>query len=779
MPWGTLAGWVLDHRRLVWAVLLTSVVLALGIGFPPKIEPNLLALLPPDQPEAQALRELHASEGGANVVTLAFDGEPAVLEPFLGALATELERSERIRFAVHGIDEDLATRLGLLQIDAADVAALSGRMRGALALGPALNPIVTQQLMAMGPVTERIEAIITAPRSLPGSEAGSGRLLVRPVGSSHDPLFSLALMEELEATVDAALADAPGVSLEWIGGAYRHNVEDYKGIQQDAWWTGGASLLLVLTVIAFSFRSAKAILLVSVPLLMSLTVTLGLARLLVGSLNTYTSFGSAILAGLGIDFAVHLVGRYRELRADGLQLREAIVSAWDRVGPPCATAALTSSAGFLALSVADFRGFAQLGVLLAAGIMVALSMMVVVLPLLIPVLDARAPLLRGTGQATGQSTSTYALAPGLLMVLVIATGLLGATRLPKLGWEYDVSALRRDGLAYAELDEEERALARESYSPVVVTFPSAEERAAAVARTEALAADERLPHIERIVSIESVIPADQGERLAALIELQGLLEDPNNRYLPPPLIQRLQPLRGLELAPLTPGDLPAPIRTLLGADQPDTHRLLLLPRGNMWDLRQAAALQSEVALAIEEHPAAGEYVALGALYRVMVHDIPIVGLLALVLVTLLTAIDLRRPHWIAGAIGTLLAGLIWAGSALQLSGVRLTMVNIVGIPILLGIGVDVVIHLLHRLAEEGPGGVRRALSTTGIAAAISAVTTILSFCSLTLAGNRGVRSLGMLVVIGLIAVFIASAVVLPTAWAAGWRVTGRAPADSR
>ena len=779
MPWGTLAAWVLDHRRLVWGVLLVSVVVALWIGFPPKIEPNLLALLPPDQPAAIALRELHANEGGANVVTLAFAGEPEHLEPFLDGLARELERSERVRFAVHGIDEELATRLGLLQLDPADVSTLSGRMRGALALGPALNPIVTQQLMAMGPVTERIEAITTTPGALPGSEAGGGRLLVRPTGSSHDPMFSLALMEELEATVAAALAASPEISLEWIGGAYRHNVEDYKGIQQDLWWTGGASLLLVLIVISFTFRSARAILLVSAPLLMSLAITLGLARILIGSLNTYTSFGSAILAGLGIDFAVHLVGRYRELRADGTPLHEAIITAWDRVGPPCATAALTSSAGFLALAVADFRGFAQLGILLATGIMVALGTMVVVLPLLIPILDAEPPLLRGTGQAQPQSTSTYAMAPGLLMVLVLITGLLGATRLPRLDWEYDVSALRRDGLAYAELDEGEQALARESYSPVVVTFPSAEARSAASARIEALQADGRLPHIERVVSIESVLPPDQQLRLDALAELQGLLEDPNNRYLPPPLIQRLQPLRGLPLEPLGPADLPAPIRTLLGAGEPDTHRLLLLPRGNMWDLRQAAALETEVTQAIGDHPAAGEYVALGALYRVMVRDIPIVGLLALILVTLLTAIDLRRPHWIAGAIGTLLAGLIWAGSALQLFGVRLTMVNIVGIPILLGIGVDVVIHLLHRLAEEGPGGVRRALGTTGIAAAISALTTILSFCSLILAGNRGVRSLGMLVVIGLIAVFIASAVVLPTAWAAGWRVTGRAPSDQR
>ncbi|MCA9298779.1 MAG: MMPL family transporter, partial [Phycisphaerales bacterium] len=83
--------------------------------------------------------------------------------------------------------------------------------------------------------------------------------------------------------------------------------------------------------------------------------------------------------------------------------------------------------------------------------------------------------------------------------------------------------------------------------------------------------------------------------------------------------------------------------------------------------------------------------------------------------------------------------------------------------------------LLHRLKDEGPGGVRRALRTTGVAASISTITTVASFASLTVAGNRGVRSMGLLVVFGLTAVFISSATILPLAWAAGFRVTGRAP----
>ncbi len=775
MAWGRVAGWVLDHPTPVGVALAVVVLLALVVGVPPRIEPNLLALLPPDDPASVALTDLHEREGGANLVTLAFEGEPEAVGPFLDELAERLERSPKIRFAVHDLDEALATKIGLLQLEAADLEELTLRLKGALALGAALNPVVVQRLMAMGEVTQRIES--AGDRSWVPGGRGSGRLLVRPTGSSHDPQFSVALIEELEAEVAQLLEGHPGVTQTWVGGAYRHNVEDYRGIRRDLWWTSGASLLLVLLVISLAFRSPRAVVLVAVPLVMSLIVTLGLARILVGSLNTYTSLGTAILVGLGIDFAIHLVGRYRELHATGLSVRDSVMQAWDRVGPPCATAAMTSAAGFLALAAADFRGFSQLGVLLAVGLVVALGMMVITLPLLIPVLDPDPPLLRGTRQHDGASTSTYAVAPGLLAGIVVLTVVVGIARLPSLEWEYDVSALRRDGLAYQELDEAERALARESYSPVLVRFDDDEALAAATSRVEALQEEGRLPHIQRAVSIETVLPVDQGTRLAALRDLQELLDHPNLRYLPPPLVEQLRPLDGVPLTPITREDLPKPVRSLLGAENEDDYRLLLLPRGNMWDLRQAAALADEVGLAVADRPAAGEYVALGALYRVMLRDMPIVGFLAFVMVTLLTSLDLRRPVWVLGAVSTLVAGMVWAGAALEVAGVRLTMVNIVGIPILLGIGIDVVIHLLHRLVEEGPGGVRRALSTTGIAAGISALTTILSFLSLTLAGNRGVRSLGLLVVIGLVAVFLASALLMPTAWAAAWKVTGRAPAD--
>ena len=590
-------------------------------------------------------------------------------------------------------------------------------------------------------------------------------------------------MEDIERVIDESQPEANGVALAWMGGPYRHLIEDYKGIKQDIWWTGLTSLFLVLGLITFSFRSFRAAILVGVPLVLANVMTLAFAGMYMGHLNTFTSVCFAMLIGLGIDFAIHLVGRYRELRADGWTIEEALARAWDRSGPPCATAAMTSAAGFLALIVASFQGFSQLGVLLAFGLVVCLVSMVVVLPLLIPTLDPKSTVpLAAVPVPMGESKSSYRLAPVGLGLAIIATAMIAVVQLPKLEFNYDLSSLRRSGMAWSELSEQEQQLAQESYSPVVISYPSRKMLGDAHHRIDGLRKTGELETIGRVLSIENVLPTDQDGKLQVLSDLIAQLDNPNLRYVHAsaarPLVEALLPLKGTELSRVKRQDLPKALLHILGAGSEDTHRLLLVPSGNMWDMRNAEQLLKDVTRVEPDHPIAGEIPCTGTMFRTVMDDMPIVGGLALFLVFALAAVDLKKPHWVLGAVGTLLAGMIWAGVAIDAVGVRLSLLNLMGIPILLGIGIDVIIHLLHRLAEEGPGGLRRALSTTGVAATISTLTSVASFFSLTLAGNRGIQSMGVLVVFGLTAVFLVSAILLPLAWAAGWRMTGRAPSDT-
>lgn len=774
-PYGRLARISLTWPRQVFAVAALLTILGTVLGLPPEVDGNLIMLLPEDDPYATSLRQMHDESGGAAFVTLTFEGDdPEKMGAVLDELVEELETKETVSFALHRLDEELAFRVGLLQLEPQELDELNLRLQAALAMGPALNPMMAQRLLDMGPITDRI-ARAHEVSMFGGGNGNRARVVVRPNGSNLDPDFAELVMVDIEDAISKADLEGSGVTLVWRGGAYHNVADDLRGIRSDLLWTSVASALLVLLVLVVSFRSWRVLVLVFPPLVVANLINLGLTWMLIGSLNTYTSFATAILIGLGIDFAVHLVTRYREERSSGLDVDSAIIRAWDYTGPPCTTAALTSAAGFLALSVAHFRGFSQLGLILSIGLVLCLVAMLVLLPPLIRWIDPNPPAPLRPLSLPDDSTSSYRLAPIGLAMVFTATILLGGVVVPKIQFEYDISALRRDGQAYGELTEQEQELMREAYSPVVVTVPDRRTLAKEHRRLEALVEAGKIPHIGRVLSIESVIPSDQNLRIEKLAVTAQHARSPSLRYLPLAIAKPLLSLRDWDAKPITEKDLPEGLPELLGLTS-KRQRLLLMPQGNMWDMRESSQLIDELN-GVVDNPT-GEFLAQGSVYRTVMHDIPIIGVLAFLLITMLTAVDLRNITHAAGAVATLLAGMVWAMAAVSFAGLKISLVNIVGIPILLGIGVDVVIHLLHRLREEGPGGVRRAYMTTGVAATISTVTTVASFFSLTLAGNRGVRSLGLLVVLGLSAVFLASAVVLPLSWAAGWRITGRAPSDN-
>jgi predicted RND superfamily exporter protein len=58
---------------------------------------------------------------------------------------------------------------------------------------------------------------------------------------------------------------------------------------------------------------------------------------------------------------------------------------------------------------------------------------------------------------------------------------------------------------------------------------------------------------------------------------------------------------------------------------------------------------------------------------------------------------------------------------------------------------------------------------------LSSTTTVLSFAALSLASQRGIRSLGLLVLVGLTAVTLCAFALLPVGWMAAWKIGGEMP----
>ena len=104
---------------------------------------------------------------------------------------------------------------------------------------------------------------------------------------------------------------------------------------------------------------------------------------------------------------------------------------------------------------------------------------------------------------------------------------------------------------------------------------------------------------------------------------------------------------------------------------------------------------------------------------------------------------------------------------MQVFGLELNVANIVVLPLILGIGVDTSVHIMHRVREEERLHTQASLSIvilgTGRAVLFAALTTMVGFAGLTVADNGAMKSLGFLMVLAILSTLGSSLIVLP-AW---------------
>jgi hopanoid biosynthesis associated RND transporter like protein HpnN len=142
-----------------------------------------------------------------------------------------------------------------------------------------------------------------------------------------------------------------------------------------------------------------------------------------------------------------------------------------------------------------------------------------------------------------------------------------------------------------------------------------------------------------------------------------------------------------------------------------------------------------------------------------------------VLVLLILLIDFRNVRHALLAAMPLAIGMVWTLGAMRLLGLSFNFANLVAVPLIVGVGIDNGVHVMHRVRLEGDQGMRAVLRHTGRAILISSLTTMIGFGSLALASHRGLESLGLLLLLGVGFCLIASIVVLPNVLV----VLGQAP----
>ena len=176
----------------------------------------------------------------------------------------------------------------------------------------------------------------------------------------------------------------------------------------------GKAFLIILGVLAYIFfirprkgygflkssrRTISDLLLSLGTILLSIGWMQGMGALLgpgflniIGAPNQISQIAPILLIGLGVDYAIHFTGRYREELGNGLSVKESTTNTLSSVGIALTLATLATIVGFLSNVVSPLPEFKDFGITVSFGILFALLLVMTFVPAIRSLLDKKAEL---------------------------------------------------------------------------------------------------------------------------------------------------------------------------------------------------------------------------------------------------------------------------------------------------------------------------------------------------------------------------------------------------
>jgi predicted exporter len=644
-------------------------------------------------------------------------------------------------------------------------------------------------------------------------------LLAEPRRPPQDIPFDERLSRGVEGIAAASLArwstfagpGGPAQPVVEIGGPYLSALVDASLIRHDMFVNIATSALAVFALFLFAFRRAGALAYAFVPLLTGLVLAFGFAAVAIGALSSATSVCAALLIGLGIDFVIVSYGRYVEERQRGQDVEAALTTMSVATGGAVVAGATTTAATFYAFTFTQFTGLRQMGLLTGTGILFCMVSVLLLLPAMLAwsadhqARRRREPRLFlhsfGINRLTGLCMRHPLAAVGVGAVCVLAA--LAACR--RLTFDESMATMRPTGNSGVRISSEVGREFGSGFDAMILSLSGRtlddvldlSERAEQGARTlvergvlQGVSAPSSL--IPPRAQQERVLAWLAGERSAALsvsrirasfaaaLRREGLRPEPFAAGLDL-LAQGLSLERPIGIAdfaqaPQTRLLLDRYLKQTAGGWRAAVY--LYPPPDGRWRrevppqvTRLAAALGPRAQLA-------GINVVNERIRAMVVRDAWIAGLLGMLLVAAILWIDLRSLRSLLLALTPLLVGITLMVGGMGALGIQMNFINIFVTTMIIGIGSDYGIYIVHRY-EEVRALPRPAFDTglqeTGRAVAAAAVCTIVGFGSIMFSHYPGLQSTGKVAILGALFTSLVAVTLLPAclAWSRD-RPAGRA-----
>ena len=473
---------------------------------------------------------------------------PASGDEFAAALLAELRaQPERYRAPLLAGEGEFFERNGLLYLPTAELAALTDRLAGAQPLigllkahfdGAAVLDVARQTLApanggdaaALSSFYEELARTIAGTADGADAPLAWDRLIARGAPATTRRIIALqpaldfsrmqpaaaaiADLRVVAARLNAARAEPVTVRLT---GSVAMEHEELLSVSRGAGIGALATLVMVALVLYASLRSWRLLAVSLLTLVVGLALTAAFAALAVGQLNLLSVAFVVLNVGLGSDYVIHVLLRYRELTAAGQPVPAALVETVRGVGSSLVLCAVTTAAGFYSFIPTTFSGVSELGLIAGTGVFFGLFASVTLLPALVAWWDAARP---GRSAATWLDPRIFAplsRRPRLVLGATAVVLVAALAALPQVTFDSNPIHLRDpDSESVTTLLE----LAAAGEAPLLNLVAVAPDRGTALGWATAL---RTLPEVRGVTTTDQLVPRDQDEKLALLEDLELLM----------------------------------------------------------------------------------------------------------------------------------------------------------------------------------------------------------------------------------------------------------------
>lgn len=531
-----------------------------------------------------------------------------------------------------------------------------------------------------------------------------------------------------------------------------------------------ATLVLVALLFAWAHRRLAPLLWLVSLLALVLLSTVAIGGQLLGALNIISLGYAAVLMGLAADYGLLLYQAHRSSQ-------QPIVATVKQVAPSILWAALTTSVAFLMVARGSLPGMAQLGLLVALGIVLAAVFMLALY--LWPL----------SNQASQLSSAPKLLLPrnaaGLTMALLMVSLLTLLWRLPSLNT--DPAALGPKALPANDVQEQiNQALRRDAESLFILFSAAPDESPAAVqsaidnsrpildaALEQGLLSSYALPkwwpnadqqrHNRGLMqSLSAAWPQlmSEAEALGYPVENMGLSHAVMRQF------GQLAIRQGLALPQLSDSawlfSQTAAINESIDSGLRGYFAVAQLTLSQGVSKADRNDLVGKID-AIAHAKMAGWPLASAGLLATMQGDFIKVALPMLALLLLVLLLAFRGIKEVVFCLAAMLLTLLCLSALMAALGWQWNLMNMLALPLLVGITVDYSIHTQLAL-QRFQGDLAKVYNHVGRAIALAGATTAIGFGSLVFANSEGLAGLGKVAASGVVLACFISVLLQPHWW---------------